>query len=184
MSGNNLSNDKLQPEYIRALSVLDTHLHKLVPSNFTNVNHDIYSQGNLVMFCDSFATRYIPSDTHWRWNQTRSRKSTYLPGHNLYINIIKLIPRKRNVPSTEIVPLYKLWMFELSQTPGSKHPFATVMWCERGTVLNPMFPSVTKRRHTTTQRKNSIDFLGELSFLADFMQPELANSLWGQKNNF
>ena len=167
--------EKLQPEYARALGVLDANLDKLHPSPVTQLSEKIWQQNNIAMFYGAFAAKHIPSGDLWRWNQTRSRKKTFIPHRNTSVEIVKLIPRKRKVetPSSH-VPVYKLWMLVLS----SHYSTATVIWCEKG--ANSTFfelPRMHEAKQEISTQQNGL-CLQDYAFLADFMTPEDAKMFW------
>ena len=174
------SEERLQPEYIRAVNVLENNLDRLTPIEAKDISPKIWRQGNISMFFGALATKHIPSANSWRWNQTRSRKRTFLSKHNTWVDIVKLIPRKRNSSTTTDVPLYKLWMFEISCSTAS----ASVLWCEKGEIIEEKEEKEEEPERTIelpAERKNSLALLEDLSFLADFMKPETAKLFWPTK---
>lgn len=174
--------DKLQPEHIRAINYLDQKLDSLVPTDVHSMATDIWNTGCIKMFLEPPVASLIPSESDWRWNQTKARKEAQLVNRNAKIFIHKLIPRKKDKTVTTNVPKLKLWSFEIQFGETSKY----VLWCERGNINleNPIVtlpPATIDPGGTVEGDQNSshteID-IDQYQFLKDFMPKHVADTFW------
>mmetsp|Transcript_117959 Transcript_117959/g.176238 ORF Transcript_117959/g.176238 Transcript_117959/m.176238 type:complete len:167 (-) Transcript_117959:58-558(-) len=154
---------KLQPEYERAVKELLKHL-ETSPVCTNEISETVaYVSGTFQLFGKRIATKTIPSGKSWRWNQTNARKEIFLAADNLSVKVLKLIPRKRNMVSSERIPSLKIWQYEVISP--NKTYFA--IWCEKG----------YDRTKEPKEVAVSLE-LADLSFLSCWMEPSLANSFW------
>lgn len=145
----------LQPEHLNALETVLTRINK---NQFTNTTNSICKNDQVTVLSQCISVKSIPSDKHWRWNQTKSKKTVSIPDERVSVSLCKLIPRRRIPRTIEVIPSHKLWLLEIRYDNGSPTKFAA--WCEKGNKDEPVLD------------------IRMFSFLADFMDPEIANTIW------
>ena len=175
------SKEKLLPEYIRAIEYLDSVIDDLASSAIDDISEDIWNEGSVLMFTEQFSARFIPSGANWRWNQTKSRKQAVLLRKKAVVNFFKLSTRKRNTNTTETIPGFKMWQFEIRLKPKIEPIY--VVWCEKG----------LKNDDTDDEEENSNDplkclSLHEIGILSEIMSaqpnPNDPLHLWPSNNSF
>ena len=128
------SSSTLPPEYARALRALCDRFDPTtceIRTTSSPVTEEVWQNESFTVYDYEVPAKAIPSDSHWRWNQTKSRKEASLD--DAKTSFFKLCPRKRlkrgPLPRGCSLPSYKLWMFEVT-LPDQPTLFA--LWCEKG----------------------------------------------------
>lgn len=145
--------NRLPREYVRALTMLETHLDRLPLSNKDDMDKRIWVENSVYKVDGPYSTRSLPSEDRWRWNQSKSRKSAIL-SNNTNVDFYKLCTRKRDPGDSEFQsPGYKLWKFEVNK-PNSEP--IVVLWCEKGiaTEGKPNTPYTNKIQEFTLRSSN------------------------------
>lgn len=173
------SKEKLLPEYIRAIEFLDSIIDNLESSSIDDISEKIWNEGSVLMFTEQFSARYIPSGDNWRWNQTKSRKQAILLRKKAAVNFFKLSTRKRNTNTSESIPGFKMWQFEVRLKPKGEPIY--VVWCEKG---------IKTIKEEKEDSKDSFGILSthEISMLIEIMgeqpNPNDPLHLWPSNNSF
>lgn len=176
------SNEKLQPEYVRAVECLDKHFDDKIVFSSHTPNSSMLIHGAFQFFEKRIATKYIPSGKAWRWNQTNARKEIKMADRGITVKILKLIPRKRNTiaPKSEI-PSLKIWQFELVH-PNKTSTYA--LWCEKGLDASEVSNvSFFMKPSSECVQNHEIEVVPELklkdfAFLSKWMDQSVASSFW------
>ena len=178
-----VSKEKLLPEYIRALEFLDEKLDVLSASVVSEISTDIWKQGSILMFCEPFSARNLPSGKNWRWNQTKARKQAFLKKRgNAVVNFFKLSTRKRNVKDSGSIPGFKMWQFELFLHKEDEPVY--IIWCEKGLQPEEEEEEEEKEQKPLDEPAMSME---ELAFFHELLKvPETKDPLfsWPSNNSF
>ena len=161
--------EKLQPEHVRAICHVDQHLDELQLSDVEHIENDMWVTGSIKLFTEAPVVSQIPSGNLWRWNQTKSRKGAFIVQRNAKVFLHKLIPRKKDKNNSANMPHLKLWYFEIILVTGIP---IYVLWCERGIQQS----QITEYENQQVQQDIHV---GQFEFLREFMQADVACSIWG-----
>ena len=136
---------------------------KIRITGITPVSHisklQTLSTNQVMLFEESFKSSKIPSRPGWCWNQTKGRRTATLSDPKATIEFFKLMPRRSAQAPIKDLPTLKLWQYNIV-FQGSTKPISMI-WCEKGDDW------VSKNLH-----------LEDYEFLAEFMEPTVANELW------
>ena len=165
----------LPPEFTRALGVMRSQMKGgLQP--LASISADVWQHGTNHLYSGHFTSRDIPSEAHWRWNQTRAPETLTIDGRT--IRVLKLSARPR-LPGDHRAPSLKLWQFSISQ--GGCQYAMTLFWCEKGRTDDSFSHSSLHKAPSEPEESpdwNSLR-LEDFSFLYHFMaDPKLASFLW------
>ena len=164
-----VGSEGLPPEFRYCLQVIQDNLHQLEQRKRVGVDHTVYHTDRIQIFCPPISLTDIPSENHWKWNQTKSRFEVVLAGFNRPASLVKLTARKRGTSSLP-VPSLKLWLCTIPSCDQLEEAI-TVTWCEKG-LLVPGSPPGTVPPPQSSPRIEDYDFLAHL------MPEALARSLW------
>ena len=120
--------------------------------------------GGTAILKRSYAVIDIPAGKQWRWYLATGRVKVKFDDGDSYIEITKLVPRKRGRKSENTVPKLKLWQGTVV-CPSSNNVL-TIFWCEKG--LDNDYPD-----------DNELN-IEDYTFLAKFMNESLCRELWPQ----
>lgn len=180
----------LSPEQIRAIDIFKANYCDVKPCDVTPINSLPLSRlitTNAQIFIKGKITRNsLPHERLWRWHQSKSKVQKKLD--DCVIILAKLNPRKikTNSLSDIQVPSYKLWVFEVISLFATNNGPLYFLWCEKGNLSSSCISNIqfTENRlpsNTKVLKEEETEELSlrveELSFLADFVDPELANQL-------
>lgn len=156
----NSNSHPLPPEFEKAYKVackqLDNPNAKLsikLPSSIWTTS------GGCVCIKKKPKIREIPSGDGWRWNQAKRRYNVTHDKSGSSLELLKLVPRKTVRSHLKTLPTLKLWQVTVT---GKRN--LAIFWCEKG---SDSIESVD----------DDID-LADFSFLAPFMDPAEASTLW------
>ena len=175
--------DKLTPEQERTLRVFNNNYPNLKHSEIFHVgdvNLDQITITNSKIFVEGKISRKtLPHETHWLWNQSKSKVVVTLNHHESVV-ITKFNPRR--LPKSMLAhPSFKLWACEINSP--RVHSQISLVWCEKGKetpwspaplVRSPVSPPQPISSPSINQEDPDMVLLSDLSFLRDFIDPNVA----------
>ena len=94
--------------------------HPIPEANFVTASYHPYQISKL------------PREKNWCWNQSNAKITIEMDAYTL-VTLRKISPRSRNNNSTP--PSYKMWLYQVESTMMPEYYF---MWCEKGTLVEPV----------------------------------------------
>lgn len=148
----------LSKEYKNAYLQVD----EIICNQLSSINIEIpqtfnFTRGAFIAIQKEFSSKDIPSEDSWRWSQVKGRKTIWLPRSGYFVEFFKLMPRPISKCAELNGPLRKIWRFNVFDRKGGVLIFI-ILWCEKG--------------------EKSLLCIEDYKFLAPFIDPIIANSLW------
>lgn len=177
--------NKLTPEQERALDICVNNLSNFTRSEITPVAQlkiEQVSIANSQLFVDGKVNRKtLPHEAGWLWNQTKSKVEITINDHEKVI-MAKFNPRKHPKAGIYSQPSYKLWVCQIiSKTKSFDNSQLNFLWVEKG-KKDKFAPPPLVKKGTSPQPPVQELKLSDLSFLGEFVTPEVACQLGWEQN--